>query len=314
MSTTKDKHPIDAFNVSYHTSRGAMVQGLAEDVLKLPAARKFYGRVNLIFTSPPFPLNRKKKYGNEIGKAYIEWLGNFAPLFRKMLAPRGSIVLEVGNAWEPGLPVMSTLALRALLEFMSRGNLYLCQQFICYNPARLPSPAQWVNVERIRLKDAYTHLWWMSTTPRPQADNRRVLKPYSSSMERLLKNQKYNSGARPSEYQIGETSFLKNNSGAIPPNVLTISNTRSQDAYQKYCRYHNIQPHPARMPVELADFFIRFLTRPRNLVLDPFGGSNTTGAAAERLKRRWLVIEPQEDYIEGSKGRFSDFKLPLNLV
>jgi site-specific DNA-methyltransferase (cytosine-N4-specific) len=210
----------------------------------------------------------------------------------------------MGNSWEPGQPVMSTLAMRALLEFLKRGEYHLCQQFICYNPARLPSPAQWVNVERIRLKDAYTHLWWMSPTTRPEADNRRVLKPYSSSMQRLLKQQKYNAGPRPSEHHIGAVSFMKNNNGAIPPNVLTISNTRSQDDYQRHCRAQGLRPHPARMPVELADFFIRFLTRPGNLVLDPFGGSNTTGAAAEFLKRRWVSVEPQTDYIEGSKGRF----------
>jgi len=281
-----------------------MIHGLAEDFLNSKTARSYYGKIHLIFTSPPFPLNRKKRYGNEKGDAYIEWLANFAPLFRRLLSQKGSIVLEMGNSWEPGQPVMSTLAMRALLEFLKRGEYHLCQQFICYNPARLPSPAQWVNVERIRLKDAYTHLWWMSPTTRPEADNRRVLKPYSSSMQRLLKQQKYNAGPRPSEHHIGAVSFMKNNNGAIPPNVLTISNTRSQDDYQRHCRAQGLRPHPARMPVELADFFIRFLTRPGNLVLDPFGGSNTTGAAAEFLKRRWVSVEPQPDYIEGSKGRF----------
>ena len=70
--------------------------------------------------------------------------------------------MEVGNAWEPGRPVMSTLALRALLAFLDTGKLLLCQQFIYNNPARLPGPAQWVTVERIRVKDSYSHLWWMA--------------------------------------------------------------------------------------------------------------------------------------------------------
>lgn len=176
--------------VAYKTSLGRSFLGQAENVLQLTRYQKtLHGQVDLIFTSPPFPLNRKKKYGNEQGEAYVKWLADFAPLFKKVLKPKGSIVLELGNAWEAGRPVMSTLALKALLAFLERGKFILCQQFVWYNPARLPSPAQWVNVERIRVKDAYTHLWWMSTTDRPHADNRRILTKYSESMEKLLERQ-----------------------------------------------------------------------------------------------------------------------------
>jgi DNA modification methylase len=62
--------------------------------------------------------------------------------------------------------------------------------------------------------------------------------------------------------------------------------------------------HPAPMPLGLIDFFIRFLTDPGDLVFDPFAGSNSTGAAAERLARRWISTEPLEHYVVGSKGRF----------
>jgi len=290
---------------AYKTSRGNMYHGNAETALFSPSFAKYEGKVQLIFTSPPFPLNRKKKYGNLQGEAYIHWLANFAQTFRKLLKKDGSVVLELGNAWEPGKPVMSPLALRSLLAFLKAGEFHLCQQFIVYNPARLPSPAQWVNVERIRVKDSFTFVWWMSPTERPKADNRRILKPYSDSMLRLLETKKYNSGRRPSQHHIGEKSFLTNNKGAIPSNVITLSNTASSDEYLRYCRSNNLQAHPARMPIALPEFFIKFLTTPRNLVLDPFGGSNTTGSAAERLKRRWIAIEADENYIQGSRGRFS---------
>lgn len=290
---------------SYRTSRGIMYHGSAETALSSPIFAEHEGKVQLIFTSPPFPLNRKKKYGNLQGEAYIHWIANFAQTFRKLLKKDGSIVLELGNAWEPGKPVMSPLALRSLLAFLEAGQFHLCQQFIVYNPARLPSPAQWVNVERIRVKDSFTFVWWMSPNERPKADNRRILKPYSDSMLRLLETKKYNAGSRPSEHHIGAKSFLTNNKGAIPSNVITLSNTASSDDYLRYCRSNNLQPHPARMPIALPEFFIKFLTTPRNLVLDPFSGSNTTGASAERLKRRWIAIEADENYIQGSRGRFS---------
>lgn len=281
-----------------------MIQGMAEQVLDSPMAAELKGEVQLIFTSPPYPLRTKKKYGNRTGQEYLDWLTALSPRLVELLAPNGSVVVELGNAWEKGKPVMSVLGLEALLAFLRGGKLNLCQQFICDNPARLPGPAQWVNVERIRVKDSFTHVWWMSPTLRPKANNRNVLKDYSKAMEKLLERQKYNSGKRPSEHNVRPESFLAENNGAIPSNVLSFANTNSTDAYQKYCRDQKIKVHPARMPAGLAEFFIKFLTDEGDLVLDPFGGSNTTGAVAEKFKRRWVSFEPLEDYIWGSAGRF----------
>lgn len=297
--------PTPAVRTAYRTVLGEMLLGKAEAFLTDDVVDAYAGRVQLLFTSPPYPLNRKKRYGNLQGQEYVEWLAAFAPAFKRLLTPDGSIVVELGNAWEPGKPAMSVLALKALLSFLEEGALELCQQFVCYNPARLPTPAQWVTVERIRVKDAYTNVWWMGAHARPKADNRRVLKAYSAAMKGLLARGHYNAGKRPSQHSVSASSFLKDNDGAIPPNVLTFANTRStNDPYQSYCRTHRLQPHPARMPHELAEFFIRFLTDPGDLVFDPFGGSNTTGAAAERLGRRWVVVEPTIEYIRGSMGRF----------
>jgi hypothetical protein len=301
----------------YETEYGHMILGRAEDALTSDLVQRYKGTVQLVFTSPPFPLNHKKKYGNLQGEKYVAWLASFAQPLTGLLAPNGSIVIELGNAWEPGKPVMSTLALEALLAFRKATNLYLCQQFVCNNPARLPSPAQWVNVERIRVKDSFTHLWWMAPSARPKADNRRVLKPYSAAMLHLLKSGKYSSGKRPSQHNIRPTTFLKNHDGAIPSNALQFtdepptgflefSNTKATDDYQRYCRDHGLPTHPARMPIGLPEFFIKFLTEPGDLVLDPFAGSNTTGAAAEYLGRHWLSIELQAEYVAGSRGRFSD--------
>jgi len=293
-------------NVAYATKWGRMLHGKSDEIMDDGSLSRFESKINLIFTSPPFPLNRKKRYGNETGDNYIQWLCKFGPLFKKMLTCDGSIVIEMGNSWEPGMPIMSTVALRALLELQSKNDLHLCQEFIWQNPAKLPSPAQWVNVERIRVKDSFTKLWWMSPNGKPKANNQRVLQAYSQAMKDLLKKGAYNAGKRPSEHQIGETSFLKDNGGAIPSNVLTYANTLSADPYQIYCRRKKFHPHPARMPIELAKFFIKFLTDPGDIVLDPFGGSNTTGAAAEGLERYWISIEAEKDYIKSSRGRFGD--------
>ncbi len=277
------------------------------------------GKARLLFTSPPFPLKRKKRYGNLAGEEYVTWLENLAETFSSVVAEDGSIVIEMGNAWEPGRPIQSLLPMKALLRFVEnkKANLRLCQEFVCYNPARLPSPAQWVTIDRIRVKDAYTRLWWMAKQDRPTADNRQILKKYSASMQELLKRKTYNAGARPSEHVVSDTGFLKNNKGAIPPNVfqesdellpasfLEYSNTGSVEHYQTFCRNNKITSHPARMPLKLADFFIRFLTKPGDLVIDPFAGSNTVGYSAEALGRRWLSVEANPLYAAASISRFN---------
>ena len=248
----------------------------------------------------------------------MKWLTGLAALLREYLKPDGSIVLELGNAWNPGSPTMSTLPLKALLGFLEAGDLKLCQEFICFNPARLPPPAQWVNIERTRVKDAFTRVWWMSPGERPKADNKKVLTRYSKSMQDLLRKGTYNSGHRPSGHNIGSKSFLSDNGGAIPPNVLVpteepehlplsevlpIANTRATDDYQEYCRSHGLLVHPARMQEKLAEFFVEFLTDEGDLVLDPFAGSNTTGAVAQRLRRRWVSVELNSEYVAGAEAR-----------
>jgi site-specific DNA-methyltransferase (cytosine-N4-specific) len=293
---------------AYKTKMGIFYEGTVEQVLKSEEFKKYKNKINLVFTSPPFPLNRKKKYGNLQGQEYIKWFTELALLFKDYITEDGSIVIELGNCWEPGKPVMSTLALKALLAFLEKGKYCLCQQFVWYNTAKLPSPAQWVNIERIRVKDSFTNIWWMSKTPYPKSDNRKILEEYSRSMKKLLKSKKYNSGKRPSEHVIGDTSFLVNNNGAIPSNVLVSANTYSNTNYQNYCRDQNLIPHPARMPLDIPTFFINFLTEQEDLVLDPFGGSNTTGESAEKLNRRWISIETVQSYINGSKGRFTELK------
>lgn len=306
----------------YATKHGRMFVGKIENVLETRDLRKLKGKVNLILTSPPFPLVRTKRYGNESGKRYVTWLSSLAPKLADLLSTDGSIVVEVGNAWTKGHPTMSTLPLEALLAFKEAAKLHLCQHIICYNPARLPSPAAWVNIERIRLKDSFTHVWWMSRTPKPKADNRKVLLPYGKDMLRLLKTKKYNSGERPSGHKISEKGFLKRHNGSISPSVIELAeidprlpssllkfaNTAWDSNYREYCERHHLPHHPARMQSDLAAFFVQFLTGPGDTVLDPFAGSNTTGAVAESLKRNWLAVEADKEYARGSKGRFKKFR------
>lgn len=291
-------------HAAYRTRYGSCFNASIEDFLKSPAASRHRGKVNLIFTSPPFPLASPKAYGNREGQDYLDWLVSVVKSLIPMLTADGSIVLEIGNAWDRGSPTMSTLPIRTLLAIEEQTNLYLCQQFVWENSARLPGPATWVNKRRIRVKDSHTNIWWFSPTPFPKANNRNVLTPYSDAMKRLISTGKYNHGTRPSEHVISDKFFARNNDGAIPGSTLIMGNTSIDSRYSKWCAQNGLTSHPARMPIKLADFFIRFLTDENDRVMDPFSGSNTTGSAAELAHRKWLSVEMDPDYVLGSQGRF----------
>src|SRR5437870_205803 len=104
----------------YKTKLGSLYCGTAETILASSDLQKFHGKVQLVFTSPPFPLNRKKNYGNMEGKEYVKWLSELAVDLVKFLTPDGSLVIELGNAWEKGRPTMSTLSLEALLAIKKK--------------------------------------------------------------------------------------------------------------------------------------------------------------------------------------------------
>lgn len=296
--------PNAPFSPCYTTNQGAAY--LCDTLKFLPSIQD--ASVNLILTSPPFALKRKKEYGNEEEDKYCDWFMSFAPHLQRILTSNGSLVLDLGGAYKPGFPVRSVYQFELLVRLVKEAGFFLAQEFYHYNPARLPAPAEWVNVRRVRVKDSVNVVWWLSKSPNPKADNRQVLRPYSASMQSLLKNG-YKPKLRPSGHDISD-KFSRNNGGAIPPNLLEIANTDSNGRYQQLCREHNIKAHPARFPPQFAEFFIKFLTDEGDLVFDPFGGSNTTGFVAEKQRRRWFISELSEEYLRGSKFRFLEDELP----
>lgn len=282
----------------YSTALGAAYLGNSPDLLPLIET----GSINLIITSPPFALKRKKEYGNVDPHEYVDWFVPFAKEFWRILRDDGSFVLDIGGSWNPGIPTKTLYNFELLVKLCRDVGFHLAEDFYWLNPAKLPSPAEWVNVRRIRVKDAIDPVWWLAKTPFPKADNRHILKPYSKSMEDLLAKG-YTPKLRPSGHDISK-HFRNNRGGAIPPNLLTIANTESNSYYLRACRNAGLKPHPARYPIALPEFFIKFLTNKGDVVLDPFCGSNVTGECAERLGRRWLGLEISESYLKGSRFRF----------
>lgn len=288
------------FHPTYTTRRGAVYQGDALDLLRgMPDES-----VNLVVTSPPYALEFKKEYGNEPQARYVEWFLPFAREVRRVLKSDGSFVVNIGGAWQKGHPVRSLYHFRLLLELVETVGFFLAQEIYWHNPAKMPTPAEWVNVQRIRVKDSVEPCWWLSKTERPKASNLEVLVPYSDDMIRLI-DRGFRAKKRPSGH-LAKATWRKDLGGAIPGNVLTMGNNDSNGRYIAMLTAHGLKVHPARFPVQLPEWFIRFLTDPGDVVLDIFGGSMTTGWAAERLDRAWLGFELSAEYVEASRLRFYD--------
>jgi site-specific DNA-methyltransferase (cytosine-N4-specific) len=263
------------------------------------------GCVNLVVTSPPFALQRQKEYGNRDQAEYIDWLAEFAALVHRKLADDGSFVLDLGGAYQKGVPSRSLYNFRVLIKFCDELGFFLAEDFYWFNPSKLPSPIEWVNKRKLRAKDAVNTVWWFSKTEWPKANVSNVLAPYSDRMLKLLENPDafYKPKTRPSGHDIGK-GFGKGNGGAIPPNLLQIPNSESNGQYLSGCKAVGVKQHPARFPAKLPEFFIKFLTEPEDLVIDIFAGSNTTGQVAEGLNRQWLAFDERIDYLAASSFRF----------
>jgi DNA modification methylase len=291
----------EAITPAYTTACGHAYCGDSLELLaKLPTAS-----VNLVMTSPPFALQRQKAYGNKDQAEYLEWLTAFAREVHRVLKDDGSFVLDLGGAYEKGVPTRSLYNFRVLIKFCDELGFFLAEDFYWFNPSKLPSPIEWVNKRKMRAKDSVNTVWWFSKTEWPKSDIRKVLAPYSDRMKKLLENPSafYTPKVRPSGHDIG-VGFGKDNGGAVPSNLLQIANSESNGQYLGGCKAVGEKQHPARFPAKLPEFFINMLTDPGDVVLDIFAGSNTTGQVAESLKRRWLSFELSREYVGASAFRF----------
>lgn len=261
--------------------------------------------IDLVMTSPPFALLRKKEYGNSEQSEYVEWLGFFAKAVYPKLKSTGSFVVDIGGAYQKGAPTRSLYNYRVPIHFVDDLGYFLAEDFYWYNSSKLPSPIEWVNKRKIRVKDSVNNVWWFSKTEYPKANVNNVLTPYSDRMKKLLKDPDsyFDAKKRPSGHDIGK-SFGVDNGGAIPSNLLQIPNSESNSQYIATCKRLDIKSHPARFPSKLPEFFIKFLTEPNDLVVDIFGGSNATGHVADLLERRWLSFDLESQYVAASALRF----------
>ena len=144
----------------------------------------------------------------------------------------------------------------------------------------MPTPAEWVCVRRVRVKDGIEAIWWLSKTPHPRADNRAVLWPYSDSYRQRLANPRRDTRLCPSGHPT-ELRTLSDRGGAIPPQPDSRSAQRQQQPNTSSTVASKVSNRiRPGFPRRLPEYFIRLCTQAGDTVVDPFAGSCVTGESA----------------------------------
>lgn len=295
----------------FRTAQGCAICADSRDVL----ARMPDDSIDLIVTSPPYLLQAGKKgrannsYTNITDEtSYLDWFLGFCRSAKPKLKETGSLVVNLGNSWAKGRPVQSLYPYRFILGVCDLGYV-LCQEVIWYSRSTLPK-SEYVTVWQERAKDAWEHCFWLAKADRPKAHMGAARTPYSESQLRDLRRHK---GAelepRHAVNRPGGSSSSNHmdidHGGALPTTVLEVSRGESTSTYIRSLRRLGLPLHPARFPEGVPSWFIKVLTDPDDLVVDIFGGSSTTGHAAETLGRRWVTIDTDPRYVGGAVARWT---------
>lgn len=286
----------------FSTGLGVAIWGVAEKALQ-----GIETNIDLVLSSPPYPLRVSREYGNPNEAEYIDFICYSIEPLVKRLSASGSLCLNTGNdIFLPGMPARSLYQEKLTIALCERFGLYKMDHLVWNNGSKPPGPVQWASLSRQQLNSAYEAILWFSPSPSQcKANNRRVLEAHSEKHMQFLRHgtrgeASFSDGAhrkRRTSYPISE--------GRIPRNVLSMSHTcASQNEYKRNARSLGLPVHGAPFPLRLPLFLIDFLTEKGDLVIDPFAGSCTTGVAAEMRERRWVCIDKMLEYLLGASTRF----------
>lgn len=291
--------------VGFSTDLGVAILGSCDSVFASIDAP-----ITLVVTSPPYPLSTARRYGNVTEPEYVDWICRTIEPVVKNLVPGGSICLNVSNdIFLPQSPARSMYCERLLLALYDRLGLHLMDRLIWENPQKPPGPFQYASKARTQLNVAYEPVYWLTNDPhRVKSNNRRVLQEHTERHLELIRagGEQREAVFSDGAYRVRPGSFGNETPGRIPRNILRFGHRcRAQSEYKKAAQGLGLPVHGAPMPARLAAFLIEFLSEPGDVVADPFAGSFTTPAEAERLGRRWLATDTMAEYVLGGSTRFT---------
>lgn len=306
---TKDSEltpaPAGVALVAFSTKLGLAIWG---------DCRKVFSALNepihLCLTSPPYCLAQPRAYGNPSQVEYVDFICEAMEPIVRNLVPGGSICINVSNdIFVAGSPARSLYRERLVLALHDRLGLHKMEELIWLNPSKAPGPIAWASKKRVQLNVGYEPIYWLTNDPScVRSDNRRVLQPHSEKHLKLIaaggetRNATFGDGAN----KVRAGSFGNATAGKIPRNVIQAGHRCSrQTPARDAARRAGLPVHGAAMPFAVADFLVKFLTEPGNLVVEPFAGYFTTPEAAEENGCRWLATDIHHEYPYAGSFRFA---------
>ncbi|WP_065627289.1 site-specific DNA-methyltransferase [Xanthomonas euvesicatoria] len=296
--------------VAFSTKLGVAIFARCESIFP-----HMHEGISVCISSPPYALAKGRSYGKVSERAYADFICEALEPIVKALIPGGSIALNISNSvFERGSAARSLNKYRLVLALHHRFGLHLCDEVIWSNTSAVPGvPIQWCAKSRQQLNSSYEPILVFTNDPKNWfASVDRVLQPVSERHAKFIANGGEQRSASFSDgaHTLRPGSFSRPVEGTIMRNVISLGHhDRESIAMNRYAKQAGLQAHGAPMPYRLAEILVKWLSRPGDLVVDPFAGRLTTAAAAERNGRHWLAVEACWDYLAASCTRFPGAKL-----
>lgn len=241
---------------------------------------------DLIVTSPPYADARDKHYDSIHPDKFADWFGSFHEAFYSALKPTGSLVINIKDKILDG--VRHRFVWRTIDKLCDLG-WHSIDDYIWYKVN--PMPGFWPT----RLRDGWEYCFHLAKSKKPYMDQKAVAVPMGDWAGVRLANLNGKSNERHnSENNSGFGRDLRKWVGkdkVLPSNVLSLPLVGKN------------HKHPAVFPIGLPTFFIKLLTPSGGVVIDPFGGSGTTGIAALQLHRNSILVDNNLEYCQVSTQR-----------
>lgn len=218
--------------------------------------------IDLIFADPPY--NIGKKFGKfedkwNSEKEYIEWYCTWLELCIKKLKPSGSLYLMTSTQALPYIDIW----LRKKMTILSRIVWY-------YDSSGVQAKKYFGSLYEpilFAVKNCKNYTFNSSDIEiEAKTGSQRKLIDYRKKIPELYKSKK------------------------TPGNVWYIPRVRY--------RMEEYEEHPSQKPEKLLERIIKASTNIGDTILDPFGGTFTTSAVAQKLGRKSISIEMEEDYFK----------------
>lgn len=219
------------------------------------------GTCGLVFADPPYNIGKRFNGSRDkwpSDEAYVEWCTTWLDQCIQKLTPTGSLYLMASTQSMPFLDIL----LRRRLSVLSRIAWHYDSSGV---QARSYFGSLWEPILHC-VKDPKNYVF--------NADDIKVA-ARTGSERKLIDYRK----SVPTVYS----------SEKVPGNAWYFSRVRYRMA--------EYEEHPSQKPEALLERIIRASSRPGDVVLDPFSGTFTTSAVAQRLGRRSIGIELDESYV-----------------